>query len=465
MSPPIETLAESPEPRGEPRALSPEAETQDGYGALETLPALPDGSAEEAALKAVANWGVTVGAAPVPALWELDGQNLMVQESIQQLHDMIAKLEGKTTGQPLSKSLAPIGQFQTDLQGIGQGAQVMDMRGAAGRYFYKEMKLDAQLKEEWEKCGKRFDKQRDFKQKWCKTRYETIVQSRTKSESSFDLQSVDAEYCIFSRIVQREGGDPPAFVTAQTFVRNAMVEWQAKRDFHGHPWIKHDPMRGGAVVLHYRETLQSGISTTWQMQTAESVTHHKPAATGSSSDVPKKLKGEEEQPEEPAPKKGKKNPKASAAATAATAAAVAAAAAAATDEETLKKHLQAALRKASALKLDVSKATQAGLDILTLVANNPDWTWCNNDALLGPIRRCLQMMGDWKKSTKFWQAWTVEDNLAACCKKHFKPEQVIAAITQAHTDENDDCLRKLTDRLQSNTIKLKRMQASKNQDD
>eukprot|EP00972_Heterocapsa_arctica_P109579 16131448-Heterocapsa_arctica.AAC.1 len=89
----------------------------------------------------------------------------MVQESIQQLHDMIAKLEGKTPGQPLSKSFEPEGPFQADLKGIGQGALMMDMRGAAGRYFYKELKLDAQLKEEWEQCGKRFDKQRDFKQK------------------------------------------------------------------------------------------------------------------------------------------------------------------------------------------------------------------------------------------------------------------------------------------------------------
>ena len=70
-----------------------------------------------------------------------------------------------------------------------------------------------------------------------------------------------------------------------------------------------------------------------------------------------------------------------------------------------------------------------------------------------------------EKSTKIWQAWTVEDNLSAYCRKHFKPEQVSAAITQAHRDDDEDSLRKLTDRLQSNTSKLKRMQASKNLED
>eukprot|EP00972_Heterocapsa_arctica_P036547 5378976-Heterocapsa_arctica.AAC.1 len=76
----------------------------------------------------------------------------------------------------------------------------MDMRCASGRFFYKELKLDAQLREKWAQCSKCYDKQRDFKMKFARERYEAIAQSRTKAQSSFDLQSVDAEYCIFSRI-------------------------------------------------------------------------------------------------------------------------------------------------------------------------------------------------------------------------------------------------------------------------
>eukprot|EP00972_Heterocapsa_arctica_P094730 13968993-Heterocapsa_arctica.AAC.1 len=62
MSPPPETVVERPEPRGQPRALSLEAEIQDVDGAQETLTALPDGSAETS--KAVAEWNATVGTAP-----------------------------------------------------------------------------------------------------------------------------------------------------------------------------------------------------------------------------------------------------------------------------------------------------------------------------------------------------------------------------------------------------------------
>ena len=460
---------DSPGLRGYPQALHPEADPIVGGGAPLAFVPLPVRSADEEeagkAAAAVEGWDKMLRESGTPTIWQLQQKAVDVQQSIQELTDT---LHEHGIGGPPPKSLEPEGKFQADMQAIGQGKLLMDMRSAQGRHFYKELNLDAQLKAEFAKCGKVIEKQHSFKQKWCKARYAVIVQSRVKCESSFDLQSIDAEYCPFSRIVQREGGDIPAFVTAQTYVRNAMVEWQAKRLWHGHPWIKHDPMRGGAVVLHYREKLQSGSSTTWEMRTAEHTTHQAPVmpvanAPGSSSDDPTKAEGE--QPEEPVAKKSKKNPKASATAIAATAAAAAAATAAAADEESAKKSLQAALRKAALLKLDVSKATQAGLDIMTLMANDPDWAWCNNNDLLGPIRHCLHKMEEWKKSTKFWQAWTVEENLAACCKKHYKPEQVIAAITQAHRDDDEESFRKLTDRLQSATTKLKRMQASKNQDD
>ncbi len=69
-----------------------------------------------------------------------------------------------------------------------------------------------------------------------------------------------------------------------------------------------------------------------------------------------------------------------------------------------------------------------------------------------------------KKSTKFWQAWTLEDNLPLYCRKHFQPDDVIAAITEAHNNVLDS-LKCLAETLHKETIKLKRMQASKNLDD
>ena len=67
-----------------------------------------------------------------------------------------------------------------------------------------------------------------------------------------------------------------------------------------------------------------------------------------------------------------------------------------------------------------------------------------------------------EKSTKFWQAWTLEDNLPLYSRKHFKPDQVIASITEAHNDVLGS-LKCLAETLHKETIKLKRMQSSKNE--
>ena len=74
----------------------------------------------------------------------------------------------------------------------------------------------------------------------------------------------------------------------------------------------------------------------------------------------------------------------------------------------------------------------------------------------------LDLGGGLEKSTKFWQAWTLEDNMPLYSRKHFKPDQVIAAITEAHNDVPGS-LKCLAETLHKETIKLKRMQSSKNE--
>ena len=419
-------------------------------------------------------WADSVGTLGKTESWEVDAKSAQLQEMLQRVTDANKNnFADDQRGQEYDLSQLEAEMKQAGVTGI------MDMRGACGRYFYRELKINQQALAEFKECGKSYTKQRAFKAKFAEISYHDMIdQKRTKTESTFNLQSVDAEYCGFSRIVSREGGDLPAFETAKIFVRHAMLEWQGGKSFHGHPWVKHDHMRGGAVVLHYREKVSSGAQTIWDLATSEVTTSAPHQQVENASAAPKPEDEEKEEPEEPIPKKSKTNPfgaaagaaalakfRANAAAAknpAAAAAAEAAAAVAAAGEESDKKNLQAALRKASALKLDVSKATQAGLDTLTLVANNADWSWCNNDDLLGPIRRCLLLMGNWKKSNKFWQAWTVEDNLPVYSRKHFKPDQVIAAITEARNDVPGG-LKCLADTLHKETIKLKRMQASKNE--
>jgi hypothetical protein len=357
-------------------------------------------------------WAKSVQTLGKTESWEIDAKSAQLQEKLQQVTDAhkSAQLQEKLD----LEDDGTLSKLETEMkQAIGTG--VVNMRGHFGRYFYREIKIDKRAEAEFTACGKNYDKQRAFKAKFAETSYHDMLeQKRTKTEQTFNLQSVDAEYCGFSRIVSREGGDLPAFEAAKVFVRHAMLAWQGGKLFHGHPWVKHDHMRGGAVVLHYREKISSGAVNIWDLATSEITTSapHVYQQVENASDAPKPDDEEKEKPEEPIPKKSRTNPTGAAAGAAAlakfranaaaakdpaaAAAAEAAAAAAAAGEESAKKNMQAALRKAAVLKLEVSKATQAGNDILTLVAQNEDWSWCNCDALLAPVRRCLILVEDWK---------------------------------------------------------------------
>jgi hypothetical protein len=347
--------------------------------------------------------------------WEISEMAAQLQAKLQQLADAH---NDKVPAKPDLKDDGTSSKHEKELQ-QAMGTGVFDMRSPLGQRFYREIKIDKLAKAEFIACGKNYSKQRAFKAKFLKACYDDILeQKRTKIEQTFDLQSVDAEYCSFSRIVSREGGDLPAFEAAEVFVQHAMLAWQDGKSFHGHPWIKHDHMRGGAVVLHYRETVSSGAGNYWDLKTIELTAGDDPLPVENASDAPKQDDEEKEKPEEPITKKSKPNPIGAAAGAAALAnfranaaagkrgesransaaagAAETAAAAAAAGEESAKKNMQAALRKATALKLEVSKATQAGNDLLTLVAQNEDWFWCNCDFLIGDIRRCLSLVEDWK---------------------------------------------------------------------
>ena len=71
----------------------------------------------------------------------------------------------------------------------------------------------------------------------------------------------DAEYCTFSRVVSREGGDKAAWKTSCVWVGDAMKKWSVGKTHKGRPWVKYDSMRNMAVFLHIREKISAGFST------------------------------------------------------------------------------------------------------------------------------------------------------------------------------------------------------------
>ena len=306
------------------------------------------------------------------------------------------------------------------------------MKSQIGKYMYEQMQLDAELKKAYQQQKTR-TQQSEFKIRFAAARYDKIVTERSKTETVYDLNSVDGEYCTFARIVAREGGDPPAFETAKIYVRNAIAQWQQGGDFHGHPWIKEDKMRGSSVILHYREKVSSGMKKEWSMRTAEASEHRNDAAPASGH------RSDATQPNEDYSKKRRRED--------------------VDDDDSTKKRLATALKKAQQLKVDMGKAQQAGIDLLEAVSSQTEWAWANNPASLDSIQSMLKEIELFKRSTNFWQAWTVETNLPLHVKKHYQPEEVIMMITTA--TEGEGCLKLLIERLNKDTLTLKRMQATR----
>lgn len=73
--------------------------------------------------------------------------------------------------------------------------------------------------------------------KWCARKYDECTIVRKKTEAMTDLNSVDAEYCTFTRICKREGNDVIAFETAKSYCTHAIRAWEAGKTFHGHPYV------------------------------------------------------------------------------------------------------------------------------------------------------------------------------------------------------------------------------------
>ena len=214
-----------------------------------------EGSCEETLRQ---HWDEPLKKLGIPASWQLADKAAELDERLQTLAGKVA-------------DLAPVGAPATAPEVVGEPTKEeealkkaiddgkMDARSALGQQFYRELKINAKLKAEFEATGKTRNAQREFRLQWGRAKYEVLRNSRTKKEETWDLSSMDAEYCCFSRIWKREGGDAPAFETAKKFVRSAVKLWSHGETFNGHPWVKFDKIKCGAQ--RWSATTGSGCPT------------------------------------------------------------------------------------------------------------------------------------------------------------------------------------------------------------
>ena len=441
------------------------------------------GLAPEVLEKLRAGWDLaTKAAGSATANWEVAAQTSELEGKLNQT---IGDLQTNAPDQQVAggdlKDVPHNKEMERLRDALKEGA--LPARGNAANFFNSALKLDVKLKADYASLGKSYEKQRAFRLKWAATRYENLVEERTTEEEQWDLSQVDGEYVTFSRLVQREGGDPPALECAKTFARNAVILWQKGNTFHGHPWVKWDRMRGGAVVLHYRERVQNGHSKRFRTEVKESGGPKKlRCAEASSSSAPRPAEVKTGKPE-PRPAEDKDatplpRPAEDLAAIGGTPPNPPKPAVAAAGQEPgaglqepksttpresadkeLSKRLSKALARAGLLKKELGCAVQEGADLLALVAGSSEWAWANSDCLLSGLRDYLKRIEAYKASNSFWQAWQEKENFSAYARKKFDPHFIIAEVGKA--DHGDGSLKSLGDKVKSETAMLKRMQATR----
>jgi len=310
----------------------------------------------------------------------------------------------------------------------------VDLKTKNGQTFYYELRKSTEDAKQYKNCKSK-EEMAQFRKDFAAKKANQMIEVKTKTRSTFDLNQVDGEYCSFPRMVQREGGDVLAFTTAKSYIASALDMFKAGKTFNGHPWVKFDSMRKTTMVLHTRETLAVGQKNTWCLTAssesnagssgassgtgATGATQASQASQGNSADkgavkggngapasgtpntaakdeTGKKRGGAITAPETKKKAKGTEAPEAS---------------------DDFKKRVSATISAFGALKKDYNSANQAATDLLSAISTDDAWMWLReNKLLLKPLRAALAEAEVRKKQNEVWVAWTLQNDFPKFCK-------------------------------------------------
>ena len=197
-----------------------------------------------------------------PATWQVDEASAQVGDGIL---DMYNKFKNSVTQAGDDEVPPELRTFMAVMESQGK----LTLRKGAGRKIMEDINKDVEASKDYKQC-KTHDAMARFREQWAKQKYDELIVTKYKDESTFDLASVDAEYCAFPRLVQREGGgtaDPVSYDNAVNFTQSAVESWQKGETFHGHLWVKYCVRRKCAVILHYREKVSTGTMKKYGIRT------------------------------------------------------------------------------------------------------------------------------------------------------------------------------------------------------
>ncbi len=122
-----------------------------------------------------------------------------------------------------------------------------------------------------------------------------------------------------------------------------------------------------------------------------------------------------------------------------------------------KVELETMVRQANlkTLKVQLLAATLSYHDLVQVVSTQPEWSWANNNAIMGSSRKAAEELEAIKASSAFWKDWVVQQDFMKVIRKAYVPDIVKKELQKAES------LQRQIENLQLQVNMLKSMQTAR----
>ena len=133
------------------------------------------------------------------------------------------------------------------------------MRKKVGQQWAREIKEDADLKANYEKVGKSWALQRQFRQEWAKKKFEARKQKRFSEFINEDAESMEGEYLNAEAIAWEEHSSS----ASKNYVLKAIEEHKAGRKWRNKPWLQFNQWTKKWEFWYVHKKFRTGALKRW----------------------------------------------------------------------------------------------------------------------------------------------------------------------------------------------------------
>lgn len=276
-------------------------------------------------------------------------------------------------------------------------------RSSIGKRWSRSLQRDPGLKEAYAACGRSYNAQRAFRQKWVDDALAVEKSRRQQTERFSTSDMIGGEYLPASVICKREGADADAMSTTIKYVQRCNESMQNGITMNGREFVLWNDMTQRHEFLYCRRKYNERYDMVFEQ------THTEAEKVGVGSAGEQKRTGE---PATATPRQLK----------------VAKVADGAPSD---KKVMDGQLAKARALKARHDCAMNGFNEISSNIAGGKqEWSWAAAPALTAELHESKRALDAFKASHDVWGSWAILPDFAANSRKLFDRATLAEQMTR-----------------------------------